>query len=156
MLPVVPRYMNNDTARRIVKFCAEECTRQQSGELSVSGMFGAWLWVLEVNPHINTATILEIGRMVDPFQNRHGFRTVRVSIGGRIKQVQDFKRVIGMLCDSPIVSDPVEFYRQFESIHPFVDGNGRTGAILYNKMLGKLESPIECPDVGNPGFWDDP
>ena len=148
--------MDTETTKRIVKFCAEECTRQHSGELSVSGMFGAWIWVLEENPPINTKTILEIGRMVDPFQNRSGFRTVRVSVGGSLKKVQDFQSAIGVLCDSPLVSDPVEFYRHFEDIHPFVDGNGRTGAILYNKMLGRLESPTETPDVNDPEFWSIP
>jgi hypothetical protein len=116
-------------------------------------MFGAWVWVLDEKPPITTYTILEIARMVEPFKNRTGFRTERVSVGGNLKKVQDFRRVVGLLCDSPLVSDPVEFYRAFEEVHPFLDGNGRTGAILYNKMLGKLKTPIETPDVNNPEFW---
>lgn len=33
---------------------------------------------------------------------------------------------------------PVEFYHEFERIHPFADGNGRVGAILFNIMTGNF------------------
>lgn len=41
-----------------------------------------------------------------------------------------------------------EFYFEYENIHPFVDGNGRTGKILYNYLLGTLENPVLPPN-----FW---
>ncbi|MDR2846650.1 MAG: Fic family protein [Candidatus Methanoplasma sp.] len=33
---------------------------------------------------------------------------------------------------------PVLFFHEFESIHPFVDGNGRTGRMLFHMMLQEL------------------
>lgn len=40
------------------------------------------------------------------------------------------------------------FYFEYEEIHPFRDGNGRTGKILYNYLLGSLNDP-QMP----PNFW---
>jgi hypothetical protein len=33
---------------------------------------------------------------------------------------------------------PLEFYKEFETVHPFVDGNGRVGKVLYCWLLGEL------------------
>jgi hypothetical protein len=39
-------------------------------------------------------------------------------------------------------------YLTFEHVHPFPDGNGRTGKIIYNWVRGSLDEP-EFP----PNFW---
>ena len=46
-----------------------------------------------------------------------------------------------------------EFYLEFEMIHPFGDGNGRTGKVLHNWLLGTLDKPVLVTDYfggGNP------
>ena len=41
---------------------------------------------------------------------------------------------------------PEEFYQEFESIHPGIDGNGRVGCILYNFLRGSMNIPIKPPE----------
>lgn len=146
--------MTKNQAHAIVKFCAEECTRQHSGEMSVHRMFEAWLWMLTDGPsRIGVDTILQLGRIIDPYCNGDGFRTVRVSVGGSLRKVVDFHRVLGLLCESQAKMGVNDFYKEFELIHPFVDGNGRTGAIMYNAMSGTMLQPIETPDVKDKDFF---
>jgi hypothetical protein len=158
--------MNQDTYTRIIRFCAEECKRQGSGELSVADMFDAWQFAQErfkdqSDPKVlSVAFISALGKMVEPAKNTYprgyatkdGFRTVPVSIGGNTVPVCDFNRVLGVLCSSNLT--PEEFYREFEKIHPFIDGNGRVGAILYNALLDRLENPIATPDVEEKTFFE--
>jgi hypothetical protein len=142
----------------IVKFCAEECERQHSGELSVFRLYGAWRYMQAYDARpLDIGLILRLGRMVEPVQNQEGFRTCTVSVAGKIRKVTDFYRQIPMLCNALSCGDlsPEEFYKEYEIIHPFVDGNGRTGVLLLNWLNKTLESPREAPDVFDPGFFGD-
>jgi len=38
-----------------------------------------------------------------------------------------------------------EFYFAFEEIHPWPDGNGRVGSILFNLLNGTISNPIHPP-----------
>lgn len=59
-----------------------------------------------------------------------------------MKNLEEYINVTDQL--SPLIKLAIQHY-QFESIHPFYDGNGRTGRIinvLYLCMHGLLDSPI--------------
>lgn len=46
-----------------------------------------------------------------------------------------------------------DWYLAYEWVHPFIDGNGRTGKILHNWLNGTLDDPVLVPDyfgAGNP------
>lgn len=46
-----------------------------------------------------------------------------------------------------------DWYLAYEAVHPFADGNGRTGKILHNWLLGTLDDPVLVKDYfggGNP------
>lgn len=147
----------------IVQFCARECKLQMSGELSVGWMVEAWVYAqnapqIKLNNGIiskewpTVKDVLEVGRLVEPWDNRDGFRTAGVRIGQDVKM--DWKvipRQIENLIKYGFTLPPAEFFKEYEEIHPFIDGNGRSGAILFNWINGTLDNPVWPPN-----FWNDP
>lgn len=189
---------------QIIQYCAEECKRQHSGEMSVYDMLVAWNWMAEHNKlalpdekrtQLNLQCIETLGTLVEPIDNRKGFRTIPIGVtdgrGGWIEKAQyaEVPRLLEHLLNSyyeghleiksctcgsavsqhmsgcaifynvrsgghELAKTPEDqFYFEYENIHPFVDGNGRSGKILYNYLLGRLDDPIMPPNfwnIGNP------
>ena len=143
-------------SEKIVKFCAEECGRQKSGEMSVFHMWQAYQFAMEAQsvgeePGLppNVSLIIRLGRLVEPLINQNGPRKIPVifASGGHATNWQDILPALVNLCHHGIPKDdPDEYYRSFEKIHPFQDGNGRVGAILYN--WHRLDAPMTPPK-----FW---
>ncbi len=139
----------------------------------VEWMTDAWIWAVEeqraghVYPQVEH--ILFIAARIEPYENKNGFRGMGVRVGDRTAPdprevpglVNRLWRMIGEVEPITGVKDRPgggqltadEFYIEFEMIHPFADGNGRTGKILHNWLLGRLEDPVLVADYfggGNP------
>lgn len=134
----------------IVRYIAEEVARQQDGPLMVASMYSAWLTAMRETGLPTVEQIEHWGRLVCPLKNAEGFRSCRVRVGIRLcpepMEVRPrMERLVGYL----ETMDPALAYYEFQMIHPFRDGNGRTGKILFNYLKGTLADP-EMP----PNFFD--
>lgn len=137
----------------------------------VEWMTDAWQWSMErwdERPTVDD--VLFIAGRIEPSINKNGYRRNRVMIGDHIapdpslvphlverlwSEIDVVKPVQGRGHPSPSNRDFTadDFYLEFERIHPFGDGNGRTGKILHNWLLGTLEDPVLIHDYfggGNP------
>lgn len=141
-----------DQQMDIILWAAKECEHQQSGEMSVFRMLNAWQYAIGYASSTLLPTefdILTIGALVEPIVNCNGWRTTPVQIGDKVlDQASLIPRQINNLLEATNLLTPDEWFKHFEEIHPFADGNGRTGVILYNWLKGRLHCPMMAPD-----FW---
>lgn len=144
---------------RVDEFIAEECRRQAGLTLRdapyytadvmrvakmAANMGVAWAkartYFRDLSAH---DFVLRVGKFVEP-EAAANFRGVGVRIGEwvappaeRVKElIEEWSFAVeeGRL-------NPQEAYIAFEKIHPFCDGNGRTGKIIFNWLRGTLENP---------------
>jgi len=94
---------------------------------------------LESKNKVDIKTLLELHRLITTNQlsvrDAGSFRSVSVQVGGQIcpdpslaqgliyNWLEDMRQFWKAL-------DPIKMHVRFEKIHPFIDGNGRTGRML--------------------------
>lgn len=137
----------------ILKFCAWEVWRQQDDGRAVYWMVEAWLWATEQavdrGRPLTVDAIKHLGQLVQPEKNPGGFREVDVRVGARLcPSWAEVPQLVAELVANQGDYEPDQFYYHFEMIHPFRDGNGRTGKIVLNWLAKSLGAPRMPPN-----FW---
>lgn len=144
-----PMLSKNEIAR-IVDYCAEEVRRQGDTPLHVGYMVNAWLdallWQKE-GRHLNTDLVLALAAVIEPEENEDGYRGGQVTVGNRVPpRAEEVERLMERWSENLSEMSALEAYLEFEHIHPFWDGNGRTGKIILNWLNGTLLEPIFPPN----------
>lgn len=132
--------------------CARECEWQKVGPMAVYELVSAFNYarnyVAITSLRITMRMVLGIANRVEPEKNKNGWRTQDVIVGGRERITHDgIERRMRMLIDAQDNLNADEWYYEFQRIHPFIDGNGRVGLVLWNLLRGTLNSPELVPDM---------
>lgn len=143
---------------------------ESDGVIRIRGMLIAWAYARTMPGPPRVKDVRQFAAFIEPEHNAAGYRKVDVRVGSyvapRFERVpklmamlwKDIDRVRPMQGRTqPLVPGVAptadDFYLGFEAIHPFRDGNGRTGKILHNALLGTLDEPVLIADYfggGNP------
>lgn len=132
----------------LTEFVIDNCVRQSATEpKDYIGMtracdYGVRIFnriTYNIRPGIEMSDILVLGQFVNA-TSEISWRnvTARFNNGNEGVAPKHIDRLINQLLDMQTVLTPDEFYWEFERIHPFVDGNGRVGAILHNVLTGEF------------------
>jgi Fic family protein len=143
------------TSLSIKEYVQEEVTRQgydveiKSGKLRVKWMLQAWkvaIALSESNKYPSIDIIEILGKTIEPKKNKFGFRKCMVRVGYYTPpHPSEIKMRLERLWKFLLDQTPIEAYKEFEMIHPFEDGNGRTGKILLNWLNKSLNDPVFPP-----------
>jgi len=148
-------------AGKIGAYVTIETRRQGDGPYDVGFMLHAWMSALHDAANgipLSLPMIIGWAKMIDPGANGGSatFRTNPIYIGWEQRDAtgldQRMEHWMSAVLDGRF--DSADYaYKAFEEIHPFNDGNGRTGKVIFNWLNDTLRDPtwpINFWGISNP------
>ena len=138
-----------------IEWACKECEKQEVGPLYVFNIlvgveFIHSLQYLGINDLLNLASIVEPktkGKFREiPVTNRKTLQVIGIDWIYIDRAIINLLTAINRYHSNPYLLNPEDTYKEFERIHPFIDGNGRVGAIIYNWMKRSLFNPLPSPE----------
>ena len=129
---------------------AEKSVREHLEVIGHKDAFEYVLSLVDVSTPLSERDIRNIHALVlmNDRDNRGIYRSIDVTIMGAVHTPPSYHLVADQVAkllldyeemkkDKHIIEAVAEFHLRFEGIHPFVDGNGRTGRLILNLELMK-------------------
>ena len=133
------------------EYVAHETERQSGTVREALGMYRAWKYAAGMNDYnlrINEGDLLNWAHLINGTTDYRKvpavFNQGRPAIAAE-NIPNAMARLLDAIRDPQVGLTPDHYTREFLEIHPFADGNGRVGSLLWNYLRGSIHNPEPMP-----------
>lgn len=151
--------MKKPTKKEVEEFLKESnAIEGVYDEQSFKDALSAWKFLVK-HKKLTTGVVLKTHKILMRNQNQLGpatkgyYRRCPIYVGGReglnwVKIHEIMEVWARLVANAMTEKDAIFHHVEYEKIHPFVDGNGRTGRMFYNWERLKIGLPIHIIHAG--------